>query len=502
MGIRVQPREIETPPEDPFEHDLLERKEAVETLTHLVGNLQGPCVLSVDAAWGFGKTTFMKIWAQHLRNQKFPVIEFNAWETDFSENPFLTLSTELAEGLKSGGAELTGTTIEKLKTASIEVFRWVAPRATQHIVSQTPLVGPQLAESVASLVEETLSRQSEARTSVKSFRKVLHGAAGELSEANGNRPLMIMIDELDRCRPSYAIELLETAKHLFSVDHIIFILAVNCDQLAHSIKSVYGSEFDADGYLRRFFDVDFKLPEPDRQAFIENQLQETGIYDSFKQLPEDRAHFYDTYFPEEASRDKARSKLQAMLFLFFGTSDLSLRTVGQAIHRLGLLYASLSDDQANYGWETVAALILRTLDPKLYGQFVAGDVSDEEVIEAIFSRPSLKSQHDGDGRFEFEFVIILAALQKNTSGRSIVGGRIPSPLLNKYKNWDSADNNLVEKGGYQREANVAAAKHAERVVKEVERALDFGTELVGFDDAVRRLELFSDALIEEGPTNS
>ncbi len=321
MGIRAQPREVKVPLANPFKHDLLNRKEAVENLTRLVGNLHGPCVLSVDAAWGFGKTTFMKIWAQHLRNRGFPVIEFNAWETDFSENPFLTLSTELTECLNSRQAEVTGNTIEELKNATRDVIHWVVPSATRLLASQIPLVGSEIGEKIASLAEEALSFQSEARKSVKGFRQVLHCSARELSEASRGRPLMVMIDELDRCRPTYAVELLETAKHLFSVDHIIFVLAVNCSQLAHSIKAVYGNDFDADGYLRRFFDVDFKLPKPERKAFIETQLEETGIYDYFKQLPENRAQFYDTYFPEEASRDAARSKLQSMLFLFFGSSE-------------------------------------------------------------------------------------------------------------------------------------------------------------------------------------
>ena len=78
MGIRIQPREIDVLTDDPFKNDLLDRKEPVEVLTHLVGAIEGPCVLAVDAAWGNGKTTFLRIWAQHLRNQGFPVVEFNA----------------------------------------------------------------------------------------------------------------------------------------------------------------------------------------------------------------------------------------------------------------------------------------------------------------------------------------------------------------------------------------------------------------------------------------
>ena len=56
--------------------------------------------MAIDAAWGNGKTTFLRIWTQYLRNHKFPVVEFNAWETDFSGDPFVALSTELTDGLK------------------------------------------------------------------------------------------------------------------------------------------------------------------------------------------------------------------------------------------------------------------------------------------------------------------------------------------------------------------------------------------------------------------
>ena len=61
MGIRIQPRDIDIPEDDPFKNDLLGRRQAIDTLTHLVGNLEGPCDLAVDAPWGTGKTTFLRI---------------------------------------------------------------------------------------------------------------------------------------------------------------------------------------------------------------------------------------------------------------------------------------------------------------------------------------------------------------------------------------------------------------------------------------------------------
>ena len=268
MGIRIQTREIDVPKDDPFKNDLLGRKESVEVLTHLVGSLEDPCVLAVDAAWGNGKTTFLRIWAQYLRNQKFPVVEFNAWETDFSGDPFVALSTELTEGLRKYDDKPLAAKIDDTKKKAEEVLRRAVPSvirlATVGILDVGPLMEQEVGQALASYAKDRLSEYHEAKKSVKAFRDSLQNMADTVSKFSENRPLIVVIDELDRCRPSYAVELLEVAKHLFAVDRIVFVLAVNRSELAHSIGALYGSGFDAMGYLRRFFDVDFRLPDPER----------------------------------------------------------------------------------------------------------------------------------------------------------------------------------------------------------------------------------------------
>ena len=246
------------------------RSESVEILTHLVGDLEGPCVLAVDAAWGTGKTTFLRIWEQHLRNQGFPVVEFNAWETDFSGDPFVALSTELTKGLpKYGGLDAQiDATKEAAKEVLLRAGLGTIRVASGGVLDLTPLLGKG---------RDRLTAYEEAQESVRKFRAALQDMARELSAHKGH-PLIVMIDELDRCRPSYAVELLEVAKHLFSVDHVVFVLAVNRAELMHSIRALYGNGFDAEGYLRRFFDLDFRLPDPGRDAFIEHLLYATGIH--------------------------------------------------------------------------------------------------------------------------------------------------------------------------------------------------------------------------------
>ena len=134
MGPRIQPRDIETPDDDPFKHDLLGRREPAEVLARILKSVEGLCVLAVDAPWGAGKTTFLAMLVHRLRKRDFPVVQFNAWETDFTGDPFLALSEELTAGLREYAAATRGGRIDRLKIYKLrkvatEVLRRAAPGA-------------------------------------------------------------------------------------------------------------------------------------------------------------------------------------------------------------------------------------------------------------------------------------------------------------------------------------------------------------------------------------
>ena len=472
MGIRIQPSEINVPEADPFKNDLLGRQEPAEVLTHLVGSLEGPCVLAVDAAWGAGKTTFLKIWSQHLRNNRFPVVEFNAWETDHAGDPFVALSSELTKGLRECEGTDKGLT-EKITNAATEVLRRVNPGLVQSAIASIPLP---MAQTLASLAKKRLSGYQAAQQSVKAFRDVLQDMAATLSKSNENRPLIVVIDELDRCRPSYAVELLETAKHLFAVNNIVFVLAVNRAELAHAIKALYGSGFDAEGYLRRFFDVDFRLPAPEREAFINALLEATQINDYFERTQ------------DQSTREDAQV-VRDLLQGFFGGPALSLRRIAQALHRLGLVCASVPSENYTFAPAAVVALILRTIDADLYHRFVRGAASDLEVVDRMFDRPEVTHLHREPAGRLFETTIILAAGERN--GRVSPFSRptaSTSPLLQRYQELVSAE---VSPGAAQGPERT----HAEKVLRMVENTVPTTLVGFGFTHAVQRLELLSTHLI-------
>ena len=482
MGIRIQPREIEVPTDDPFKNDLLERKVPAEVLTSLVDSIDGPCALAVDAAWGNGKTTFLEMWSQHLRNQGFPVVRFNAWENDFSGEPFVALSTELTEGLHEYKNESLKAKIDEVKNGAKEVLRRAVPGvirvATASILDVAPLLEKEVGQALASYAEERLSEYRKAQKSVREFRYALQDMAEELSERK-DRPLIVMIDELDRCRPSYAVELLEVAKHLFSVNHIVFVLAVNRSELAHSIRALYGSGFDAEGYLRRFFDVNFRLPEPDRAAFINALLDAIQI---------------DNYFSRIDDRNAARDAqtVRNLLKDFFRSSDLDLRRVAQAIHRLGLVFASLRSDQWSFAITAVVALILRTIDADLYHRFHCGEVSDLDVVDKVFGLDGIKTlQREHEGCL-FEAIIILG-VQEQKIAQLWPSEAISSPLLQRYKELVDAE----ESDPASRDPDRNHAQNVTNIAQSFRNNFFRGPDTIGFWHSVQRLELLSPNLVDE-----
>ena len=482
MPIRIQPKEIEIPPDDPFAYDLLGRRQPVEVFTRLITDVEGPCAVALDAAWGAGKTTFLKMWAQHLRNEHYPVVEFNAWETDASGDPFLALSTEITSGLRDWGKRPVGLKIQRTEMLAKQVLRRTAPGALRFAASFVPVVGGELGHVAGSWAEDALSGYAEAKRTVRQYRSSLEEMAVAHWGASSHKPVVVFIDELDRCRPSYAVELLETAKHIFSVEHMVFVLAVNRSELAHSVRALYGEGFGAGAYLRRFFDVDFRLPPPDRQQFIDGLLDSVGVPDFFGQLP---------HMPHPGLFQDSVEALRE----FFSQPVFTLRDVGQAVHRFGLVLSSLSLDEFDLIRALTVLIIVESLDPILYRRLADHDetLTDEEAVEAVFTgMDRVGIRHSESGRF-VEAVIIGSMLRNwDHNGAE---GEIPARLP-LYGLLHSAMDGAT--------LPAADASEEERSNFQLYGLLRFMFEPYGvplnFDLSVRRFELLSGEFrVQAGP---
>ena len=480
MPIRIQPRDIEVPADNPFEHDLLGRKESIEALTNVISSLDGPCVMAVDAGWGMGKTTFLKMWAQHLRNEQFPVVRFNAWETDFAQDPFIALYSEITAGL-SELPDASGR-IDELRAAAGVVFRALPLAAARVALSAVPQVGPQLVSEVSPRPptprEAVAESYQEAKAALRAFRDQLGEIAAAIARENDNLPLVVMIDELDRCRPTYAIELLEAAKHFFNVDHIVFVVCLDRAQLAHSIKAVYGGAFDAEGYLWRFFDIDYRLPHPDRTAFVDRSFDSVGVRE-----------LIDTRNTADDPRDAVR-----IIAALFNASPFNLRRVLHATHRFAMVLASVPSSQMIELNTLVTLLLVRTVLPDLYSRIVSGEATDKEAVNTLFDRPGFAEVRGGHVGSLVHGVLIACVLLSSRRRDNTVD-MTKLPLLQRYRS-------VIESDVSEDQSNPDERRHAQVATRFVDRhcglhtapdtdELRVGWSDVGFEDTIERIELFS-----------
>jgi len=248
----------------PFGNCLLKRSSIGEQLKLFVENTNGGFVLAINNKWGAGKTTFVKMWAQLMVDNGFKTLYLNAWENDFYDDPLIPILGELYEDLKGDDY---GNLIEKAGEISASIIPALAKGISKKILGNEDI--PELihdaTKGIVQVFKDEVKEYNNKKKSLSEFKKILKKIVDK--QCQGKR-LIIIIDELDRCRPDYSVDLLEKVKHLFSVDNIIFILSIDKKQLGYAIQGRYGSvNIDTEEYLRRFINYEFTLPAPSTGQF-------------------------------------------------------------------------------------------------------------------------------------------------------------------------------------------------------------------------------------------
>eukprot|EP01093_Parvamoeba_rugata_P004885 TRINITY_DN1683_c0_g2_i1.p1 TRINITY_DN1683_c0_g2~~TRINITY_DN1683_c0_g2_i1.p1 ORF type:complete len:330 (-),score=28.78 TRINITY_DN1683_c0_g2_i1:34-1023(-) len=253
-------------------------------------------VLAIDQNWGAGKTFFLERFKRQLDNSNYLTCYINAWEDDFSEDPMIPIISAIDEQVigadGSSSKKIASATIKKRfseavkivgkhiiqgslkKTVGISIAEIADELTTREIADEIGKISEQVAQNSSG---EILENFRKTRTNLNEFREAFSAVINEVADANTHTPLFILIDELDRCKPTYAIALLERVKHLFSVPGAVFILTIDKEQLAHSVSAVYGVNFDSVRYLNRFFDSTYRFPTPEVTDFVNFQISTREI---------------------------------------------------------------------------------------------------------------------------------------------------------------------------------------------------------------------------------
>ena len=295
-----------------LKEDLFCRNEDLFRFAQLCDLQEDSCAISLNGKWGSGKTFFVRQ-LQYLMNacndqsnlleesekeeiksyfkdfnsgdqpnlglKKEIVYYYDAWSNDNDVDPILSLIYQIAIESKKKYKFKHFTNVLPILSSIIAIIDFITGRNISNVVNA---IENGLKEGKNDL--DIIKDQKDLQNEISNF-------FDKLIDNNGDR-LIIIIDELDRCRPDFAVKLLERVKHYFLNDRITFVFAINPKQLQYTIKKFYGEEFDASRYLDRFFDLRILLPKADLTLLYKNlQLDNSTYYERMQNLVISYFHF-------------------------------------------------------------------------------------------------------------------------------------------------------------------------------------------------------------------
>lgn len=360
-----------TPPldvtiETGFSKDILGRDKFGEALANIIQEAKEELVITIDGKWGEGKTTFLKMWQGLLKERGVHTIYIDSFANDYTNDPFICVASAIQEYAEQNIAEDRVEKLKQLKeglrSAGVKLLGWSlklgAKAATIGILKEADIeelnrIGDELSQGATSFIEKNIEEKLNARKAeieiLQRIRQLLSELPSQLKE-NVGHPLVVIIDELDRCRPAFAIELLEKCKHIFSVPNVVFVLAINKEQLEESVKLVYGKGIDAQSYLQKFVTIDARLPK-------NTHSEHSSDYHKYVQ------HLYDAHGLSENTRNTFSQEEILALSLHFG---LTLRQL-ERMFTLMTLHLMTIKNPTDYERPIIATLCaIKVANPRMF----------------------------------------------------------------------------------------------------------------------------------------
>lgn len=277
---------------EPWKNDSLGYAAIGETFTNVIKSIDDSKVISIEAGFGHGKTFFRHAWAQQLRATGELVIEIDAQQSDHSGDPIITFmgallkaqpasGKPLSKGLKDKSLKLAGVAGRAVVRAALRsgadevlgaVSDWVQDKAPD--ISGLDKAVEDLEASLSKAAAQMIATHLAAETArIDELPVQIDKLRDALTDGAKSDRIIILIDELDRCHPEYAISLLEAMKLVFGRKGFVFCLMVNPLYLEGIAKHRFGHQDIEELYLEKFVDLRLALkPTPERQGYATAEL--------------------------------------------------------------------------------------------------------------------------------------------------------------------------------------------------------------------------------------
>ncbi len=246
--------------------DEFERKRIADIIISLLDkNLKNISPMAIDGDWGSGKTEFCHKMINEINSnhKEWKTIYINAFKFDYMDDPFSVIISQIMpkisdEKIKKDIRKSATPIIRTLgKTLGRAGISWVLRQNSDDIAEEFKDAMTEASGSLIDIgIEKYLEDFEQIENNISTFKKCL-------TDAVKDKKTIIFIDELDRCRPLFALSMIEKIKHIFDIENIGFVFFTKLDQIEAMAKKQYGSEIDAAKYLSKFFSFLMELAEKD-----------------------------------------------------------------------------------------------------------------------------------------------------------------------------------------------------------------------------------------------
>ena len=294
-------------------------------------------VVAIHASFGMGKTFFCNIYKEHLESQEnHNACIIDAHLHDYVDDPFIPINQAI-----NGFIGKEESKSKKFKKATIKLGLKVLPCAITG--AATMLLPPPIVKGLGGMARKWL----DPKNSLESIKKEYIEALKELTK---EKQLTIFIDDLDRCRPDYALKFLERLKHYFNqVPGLLFVLMIDQDQIFSSIKHEYGAQ-DPHRYFEKFLSTSIiNLPSKGLSILLIKTRLSNHFTDINKnKIDEDRVRLIANIFEALECNFRVQQKiLNKISLISFHIHDSGFEVPYEHIVLLLLLKENKKDDIFN-----------------------------------------------------------------------------------------------------------------------------------------------------------
>ncbi|MBW8191825.1 KAP family NTPase [Neiella marina] len=417
--------------------DEFQRKKIADQTIALLQSGIDVSPMVIDGSWGTGKTEFCHKLMNLMREQdSHQIVYIDAFKADHANEPLMSVLAEVIKLIPDEDGK------KGFKDKALPVLRFGAKAVGKAVVSHLlrqdaadvveefdDAIQQTADKAIDATVESVLKDHVEAEKNLKALQDALEAWAAQ-------KPIVLFVDELDRCRPDFAVDMLEIIKHTFDVPGVQFVLVTNTQQLKASISHCYGPTVDTQRYLDKFLKFSFGLPSTFK--INGHELLNASINHAKSLLDES-----DILSSAEICKDASQELINQIIEI----NNLSLREVETLIRHLAI-YQILTGEKGlsgvKFGYKLIRiwAVALFTFHPKV-AQSIANGQSDAEKIGILFNETRI-IDWNGDYPYPQQYHALLVALGQECSKNA--GSYEPTEEAKPH--WESYFNGLFQRHGF------------------------------------------------------